>query len=105
MITPVLKKRKYAKALENYRGITVAEAFGKLFQYALLSNLDFTQSTKQFGFTTGLSPIMMILLVRKAKAEMQHDGSEELFFTILDSQKAFDVVHHTVLLEKGSKRC
>ena len=43
------------------------------------------------------------LLVREAKAALQH-GSEGLFFTILDSQKAFDVVHHTSLLEKWPQK-
>ena len=104
IITPVLKKGKDAKAMENYRGITVSGALGKLFEYSVLSKLNFTQSSQQFGFTTGLSPIMAGLLVSEAKAEVQLSGSEGLFLATLDSQKAFDVVHHTILLEKLAQK-
>ena len=79
IITPVLKKGKDAKAMENYRGITVSGALGKLFEYTLLSKLNFTQSSQQFGFTTGLSPIMAGLLVSEAKSEIQCQGREGLF--------------------------
>ena len=69
IITPVLKKGKDAKSMENYRGITVSGAFGKLFEYSLLSKLNFNQSSQQFGFTQDLFPIMAGLPVSEAKAE------------------------------------
>ena len=100
----MLKKGKDAKAMENYRGITVSGALGKLFEYSLLSKLNFSQSTQQFGFTSGLSPIMAGLLVSEAKAEMQLLGKEGLFLATLDSQKAFDVVHHVILLDKLAQK-
>ena len=71
IITPVLKKGKYSKILENYRGITVRAIFGKLFEYTLLDKLEFAQSELQFDFTEGLSPAMADLLVSEAKAESQ----------------------------------
>ena len=74
--------------------------FGKIFEYVLVNNLDFTPSTYQFGYTTGLSPIMTGLLVSEAK----HDGSEGLFFTTMDNQKASGVVHRTILLEKLAQK-
>ena len=104
IITPVLKKGKDAKAMENYRGITVSGALGKLFEYSVLSKLNFTQSSQQFGFTTVQSPIMAGLLVSEAKAEVQLSGSEGLFLATLDSQKAFNAVHHTILLEKLAQK-
>ena len=99
LITPVLKKGKDSKVLENYRGITVTAIFGKLFEYSLLAKLELSQSDLQFGFTEGLSPTMASLLVSEAKAESQDKGTH-LFIATLDSQKAFDVVHHAILLDK-----
>ena len=55
--------------MENYRGITVSSALGKVFEYSLLNKLNFEQSDHQFGFTSGLSPTMAGLLVSEAKAE------------------------------------
>ncbi|MCW4346819.1 MAG: reverse transcriptase family protein [Candidatus Thiodiazotropha endolucinida] len=99
LITPVLKKGKDSKLLENYRGITVTSTFGKLFEYTLLSKLDYTQSDMQFGFTEGLSPMMASLLISEAKAESNERNSTVLMAT-LDSCKAFDVVDHSILLDK-----
>ena len=104
IMTPVLKKGKDAKAMENYRGITVSGALGKLFEYSVLSKLNFTQSSQQFEFTRGLLPIMAGLLISEVKAEVQFSGSEGLFLATLDSQKAFDVVHHAILLEKLAQK-
>ena len=43
--------------------------------------------------------MMASLLVRKAKAESL-DQKSTVFMATLDSQKAFDVVHHSILLDK-----
>ena len=99
VITPVLKKGKDSKLLENYRGITVTAIFGKVFEYALLEKLHIAQSEMQFGFTEGLSPAMAGLLISEAKAESQ-ENKTHIYVATLDSQKAFDVVHHAILLEK-----
>ena len=99
VITPVLKKGKDPKLLENYRGITVTAIFGKLFEYALLHKLSIAQSELQFGFTEGLSPSMAALLISEAKAESQVNKTH-VYVATLDSMKAFDVVHHAILLDK-----
>ena len=44
------------------------------------------------------------LLVCEMKAEAQHMGTEGLYLAILDSQNAFDVVHHTILFDKLSTK-
>ena len=102
IITPVLKKGKDPKSMENYRGITVSSTFGKLFEYSILSKMNLKQSDHQFGFTSGLSPVMAGLLVSEAKAEAIQNR-HPLFLATLDSQKAFDVVHHKILLDKLSE--
>ena len=99
IITPVLKKGKDPKVMGNYRGITVSSTFGKLFEYSILGKLNLYQSDPQFGFTSGLSPVMAGLLVSEAKAEAIQNR-HPLFLATLDSQKAFDVAHHTILLDK-----
>ena len=44
IITPVLKKGKDSKCMENYRGITVSATFGKLFEYTVLNQMNYEQS-------------------------------------------------------------
>ena len=44
------------------------------------------------------------LLVSEAKAEAQHTGTKGLYLATLDSQRDFDVVHHTILFDKLSAK-
>ena len=61
--------------------------------------MNYVQSDQQLGFTKGLSPNMAALLVSEANVEALQNN-ELLFLATLDTQKAFDVVHHTILLDK-----
>ena len=61
--------------------------------------MNIVQSDHQFGFTKGLSPNMAALLISEAKAEARQNN-EQLYLATLDVQKAFDVVHHTILLDR-----
>ena len=101
ILTPVLKKSKDPTNLDNYRGITVTPIIGKLFETVLLPRISqhFEQSSLQFGFTKGLSPVMSALIVSEARAEAKTDSSAPLFLMTLDAQKAFDVVNHVILLD------
>ena len=73
---------------------------GKLFEYCLLEKLNLTNiSELQYGLTKGLSPIMSSLIITEAKAEAKRTKST-LFFATMDVQSAFDVVQHTILLDK-----
>jgi hypothetical protein len=63
------------------------------------SKLNNNQSDLQFGFTRGLSPIMAALIVSEVILQAKQQKSN-LYLVTLDSQKAFDVVHHMLLLEK-----
>ncbi len=88
--------------MDNYRGITVTPILSKLFEYTLLPRLsaNVSHSTLQFGFTKGLSPLMAALLVSEARAEVKMCTKAPLFLVTLDSRKAFDVVCHTIMLDK-----
>ena len=102
ILTSVLKKSKDSINLDNYRGITVTPILGKLFESVLLPRLaaSFDQSSLQFGFTKGLSPVMAALIISDARAEVKMNTYEPLFVVTLDARKAFDVVSHTILLDK-----
>ena len=102
ILTRVLKKSRDSANMDNYRGITVTPILGKLFESVLLPRITqtFEQSSPQFGFTKGLSPIMSALVVSEARAEARMNSCASLFLVTLDSQKAFDVVNHVILLDK-----
>lgn len=102
IVTPVLKKSKDATNLDNYRGITVTPILSKLFEYTILPRLSMNvdQSSLQFGFSKGLSPLMAALLISEARAEVKCNTKSPLFLVTLDSRKAFDVVCHTIMLDK-----
>ncbi len=68
----------------------------------ILDRLDISQSNLQFGFTKSLSPTMASLLVSEANDAYSPtmDMMDDLLLATLDSQKAFDVVDHKILLDK-----
>ncbi len=99
ILTPVLKKGKDSTKTDSYRGITVTAILGKLFEYVILNRITISQSDLQFGFTKGLSPSMASLIVSEAKIEADLNGAH-MYLATLDSQKAFDVVDHRILLDK-----
>ncbi|MES9879262.1 MAG: reverse transcriptase domain-containing protein [Sedimenticola sp.] len=102
VLTPIHKKGKDARLVDNYRGITVTSVLGKLFEATILHRLkalNDNQSQLQYGFTKGLSPSLAALLLSEAAGESSHEG-DPLYIATLDTQKAFDVVHHQVLMKK-----
>ena len=101
-ITPVHKKGKDPQNVGNYRGITVASLFGKIFEYVLLQRLpsmNSEQSNLQFGFTKNTSPTIASFIMSEASLDAKRNNSH-LHIATLDSQKAFDVVSHPILLDK-----
>ena len=90
-------------SVDNYREIAVTPVISKLFECAILPTLaeNFTQSTLQFGFTKGMSNSMLMagFLICEARAEAKYLTTEPLFLVTVDSQKAFDVVDHIIMLD------
>ncbi|VDI21746.1 Hypothetical predicted protein [Mytilus galloprovincialis] len=100
ILTPVLKKEKDPTETSNYRGITVTPITGKTFEYSFLNKLMIEPKTDlQFGFTKGLSPIMASLIISEARYEKKK-GNDNFYINILDVKSAFDVVQHTILMDK-----
>ncbi len=88
--------------MDNYRGIAITSVLGKVFEKVLLckmEELNKDQSDLQFGFTKGLSPVMASLILSEAIADST-SNNEPLYIATLDSQKAFDIVHHQILIKK-----
>ncbi|CAC5395061.1 unnamed protein product [Mytilus coruscus] len=54
----------------------------------------------QFGFTEGLSMLIAAFLVSECKSESKHVTLKPLYMIAVDSQTAFDVVSHIILLDK-----
>ena len=86
--------------LDNSKRITVTPVLGKRFEMTILPRLseNFEQSSLQFGFTKGLSPVCSDSVRSKSRSKGQYMYS--IVPGTLDSQKAFDVVNHTILLDK-----
>ena len=101
IVTPVLQNGKNPMNMNNNRGITVTPVISKLFEYAILPTLaeNFTQSTLQFGFTKGMSMLMVGFLFSETRGEAKYLTIEPLFLVTVDSQKAFDVVDHIIMLD------
>lgn len=102
IVSPVLKKGKNHKDPNNYRRITISSVVGKVIEKHLLHSsntiLGASQSSLQFGFTEGCSPMAAALMVTELLAEAKENKST-LFLTFMDSSKAFDVVNHDAMLK------
>ncbi|CAC5403422.1 unnamed protein product [Mytilus coruscus] len=101
IVIHVLKKGKNPMVMDNYRGIAVTPVVSKLFECTILPSLtqNFKQSSLQFGFTKGISMLMAGLITTEARAEVKHLTIEPLYLVTVDSQKAFDVVDHIIMLD------
>jgi hypothetical protein len=85
----------------NYRGISVTPIILKVLEHILRMRHEETfrdtQSNLQTGFTKGTSSSTAALLLTECQTEAKAN-KETLLFTTLDTQKAFDVVNHNILL-------
>ena len=101
-LTPIYKKGDPTDP-GNYRGITVTPVLLKVLEHVVNSRhneiLETTQSRLQKGFTSGCSSLNAAPILTECINEPRNN-KEELLFTTLDTQKAFDVVDHDSLLRR-----
>ena len=89
----------------NYRGISLFDAIGKVFDYEILliSNTCFQTSNMQFGFKQQHSTVMCSLLYHEVINHYVCNGSN-VYSCLLDASKAFTKVHYgtmfSILLNK-----
>ena len=67
---PIPKKLKNRQKMENYRGITISSTVCKVFEIVILKKCGtIPQVSMQFGFTSGLSPLMAAVCLTEAVNE------------------------------------
>ena len=102
IITPIYKKGDSGNP-GNYRGITVTPVILKVLEHILNRRhneiLNPSQSRLQRGFTTGCSSLNAAVIVSECIQESKNT-KQNLLFTTLDAQKAFDVVDQNLLLRR-----
>ena len=94
-VVPALKKKKTADDPNSHRRITINSIIGKVTEKEIVSRTKAIMQEKQhklqFGFTENCSPSNCALIITEAMAEAKDTG-KQLFVTLMDARKAFDVV-------------
>ena len=102
ILTPIYKKGDPADP-GNYRGITVTPVLLKVLEHVINARhneiIEATKSRLQKGFTNGCSSLNAALILTECINESKNN-IEDLLFTTLDTQKAFDVVDQISLLRR-----
>ena len=102
ILTPIFKKGTPDNP-SNYRGISITPVILKVLEQILSSRYEQilieTQSELQYGFTKRKSSLMSAFLLTECQLETK-SNKETMFLTTLDTQKAFDVVSHDILLHR-----
>ena len=102
VLTPVFKKGS-PEDPGNYRGISVTPIILKVLEHIFRTRhdkiLQASQSSLQTGFTKGTSSATAAILLTECQMEAK-SKREALYLTTLDTQKAFDVVNHNILLHR-----
>jgi hypothetical protein len=87
----------------NYRGISVTPIILKILEHIFRrrhqEHLAETQSRLQTGFTKGTSSLTAAFIVTECQLETKLI-KQPMYLITLDTQKAFDVVSHRILLHK-----
>ena len=99
-LVPSLKKKKPAKLPDSHRRITIAGTVGKVTEKEMTIQTKPCslkhQDPSQYGFTEKCSPSICSLMVTEAIAEAK-DLDQNLYISLMDSAKAFDLVDHIIL--------
>ena len=91
--------------MNNYRGITIAPIYSKVFEHVLhiLFNEYLSTSSYQFGFKRKSSTSRAIFCLKETINYYTHRGSN-VFSSFLDASKAFDRLVHAGLFSKLLER-
>ena len=106
IISPIVKdKNKDLTDFNNYRGIALATASSKIFEFVLLNRYENLLNTNanQFGFKkrSGTEECVFAL---KEIINYYFDYSANVYACFVDFSKAFDRVDHVILFKKLIKR-
>ena len=85
--------------MPNHRGITITSTIGKTYEHIIKKRLgSLQQDGLQFGFSEGLSPQMSAVSLTERIAQGK-DDKMDLHIITLDTEKAFGVVNHPIMLQ------
>ena len=94
-VVPVLKKNKPATDPNGHRRITINSIISKIVEKEIVTRskeaMTTSQHRLQFGFTEHCSPSHCAFIISEAITEAR-DTRQQLFITLMDARKAFDVV-------------
>ena len=104
-LKPIHKKGKTTDP-NNYRGLAIGSAFGKLFIIILLNRLtkyiDHKKliSPNQIGFMKGSSTSDHVFLLQTIIEKVVKKGKKRLYVAFIDFKKAYDTVDRDILLQR-----
>lgn len=103
-VIPIFKQGN-ASDMNNYRGVSLIDSFGKIFEKivatrlrSFLENQDFFYSN-QFGFRPGFSTQHAVMKILNFISSSINENKVALLLC-LDIYKCFDCIDHSILLEK-----
>ena len=91
--------------MDNYRPISLATAFSKIFEIVLLDRIQMylVTASNQFGFKKGIGTDMCLYAMKEIVDNHRRMGGN-VFMCFLDASKAFDRVNFHKLFEKMETR-
>ena len=104
IIVPIFKSGN-PNDIQNYRGITLINIFGKLYSQVLLNRLSKwaerhnVLSKNQLGLQRGKSTVECIFLLNSIVSKVINSG-DKLYCCFIDYEKAFDRIDRSLLWHK-----